>query len=156
MQKLYHGSINIPLIIIFRPLTGRFLTTYRSHIDTQQPNCLNKNVLQITYYRDQKEYFLAPQQILFFEAAADKTYAHTRHHIYRVKLRLYQLAIILPANFLRVSKSSIANTNHILSFATTIGTTGIVEFAGTTKRLHISRQYIKTLRGALKNRSNIK
>ena len=107
----------------------------------------------ITYYRNQKEYFLEPSQILFFESTADHTYAHTRHHIYRVKSRLYILETLLPTNFLRISKSAIVNVNHILSFAVRIGTTGTVEFTHTPKRLHISRQYIKTLRSALKIRS---
>jgi len=110
-------------------------------------------VHQITYYRDNKEYFLEPKQILFFEAADDNTYAHTRNHIYRVRYRLYQLEAILPANFLRISKAGITNVNHVLSFATTVGTTGTVEFSNTDKKLHISRQYIKVLRGALKARS---
>ncbi|MCL1839455.1 LytTR family transcriptional regulator [Candidatus Saccharibacteria bacterium] len=122
-------------------------------MDITDTNCLNKIVQQITYHRDNKEYFLEPQQILFFEASDDNTYAHTRQHIYRVRHRLYQLETILPNNFLRVSKAGIVNVNYILSFATTVGTTGIVEFSKTDKKLHISRQYIKVLRSALKARS---
>jgi DNA-binding LytR/AlgR family response regulator len=110
-------------------------------------------VTNITYYRQGKEFFFNPNNILFFEASDDNTYAHTRQHIYRIKHRLYRLEAILPNNFLRISKSGIVNTNHILSFATTIGTTGTVEFRGAPKRLHISRQYIKPLRSALKARS---
>ena len=107
----------------------------------------------VTFYRDNKEYFLDLSQIIFFEASDDNTYAHTAKHIYRVHHRLYQLEPILPNNFLRVSKSGIANVSRILSFNTTVGTTGTVGFSGTIKQLHISRQYIKILRSALRNRS---
>ena len=107
----------------------------------------------ITYYRDQKEFFLEPKQVLFFESADDKTYAHTREHIYRVRLRLYELEEALPDNFVRVSKSAIANTSLVLSFATIVGTAGVVEFTDSHKRLHISRRYIKALRSALRQRS---
>jgi DNA-binding LytR/AlgR family response regulator len=109
-------------------------------------------VQTITYYRDRKEFFLEPEQILFFESADDKTYAHTREHIYRVKLRLYVLDAMLPLEFIRVSKSALANTSRILSFATLVGTTGVVEFKDSHKRLHISRAFIKALRSALRQR----
>ncbi len=107
----------------------------------------------IIYYRQGKEYFFSTDKILFFEADDRATYAHTRNHIYRVKRRLYVLEAVLPQNFIRVSRSGIVNVNHVLSFATTVGTTGTVEFADTDKRLHVSRQYIKSLRSALRNRS---
>ena len=107
----------------------------------------------LTYYRDDQEFFINSDQILFYETSDSYTYAHTRHHIYRVKCRLYELASILPPNFLRISKSAIININPVLSFATTVGTTGTARFAGTHKRIHVSRQYIKPLRSALRARS---
>ena len=109
----------------------------------------------VTYYRQGKEFFFSPHQILFYEASDDSTYAHTPAHTYRVRFRLYELEALLPPEFLRVSKSAIVNTSHILSFATTVGTTGVVEFFHSHKRLHISRRYIKALRAALKARSTI-
>lgn len=108
----------------------------------------------IIYYRHNKEFFISPEKILFYEASDDSTYAHTRRHIYRVRFRLYELEAFLPPFFLRISKSAIVNTNAILSLTTKIGTTGSVEFGGTLKRLHISRRYLKPLRSALSKRSN--
>ncbi len=112
-------------------------------------------VQTIIYFRDGKEYVLDASQVLFFEAAGDRTYAQTREHIYRVKHRLYVLETLLPGNFLRVSKSAIVNVDEILSFATLVGTTGVVEFKGSPKKLHISRAYIKALRSALGRRRKV-
>jgi DNA-binding LytR/AlgR family response regulator len=114
---------------------------------------LNSIVRQITYHRDGKEYFFEPQKILFFEADDDNTYAHTASHFYKVRHRLYQLEGILPEDFLRASKSAIVNTHLILSFSSTVGTTGRVEFYGARKTLHISRKYIKPLKTKLQERS---
>ncbi|MFV0485266.1 MAG: LytTR family DNA-binding domain-containing protein [Candidatus Saccharimonadales bacterium] len=106
----------------------------------------------IVYYRNSKEYYFDPSQIMFFEADDDYTYAHTAKHLYRVKYRLYELEKILPDYYTRASKSGLANIRHVLAFSTTVGTTGRVEFYGSLKTLHVSRNNIKTLRLALSER----
>lgn len=109
---------------------------------------------RITYFRHGKEFFLPTERVLFFEASDDNTYAHTRQYIYRVKFRLYEIEAILPDEFVRVSKSAVANVGQVVTFSSRVGTTGMVEFFGTHKRLHVSRKYIKSLRARLGSRSN--
>lgn len=89
---------------------------------------------------------------MFFEADDDYTYAHTAEHLYRVRYRLYELEKILPKYFVRVSKSGLANARQVLAFSTVVGTTGMVEFYGSLKTLHVSRKNIKVLRVTLSKR----
>lgn len=47
-----------------------------------------------------------------------KTYAvDTKNHHYRLKQRLYTLEPLLPASFIRINKSSLANENRLDRFA---------------------------------------
>ena len=49
-----------------------------------------------------------------------KTYAIDRNNIhYRLRMRLYELENILPSNFIRINKSSLANLNRLDRFSTT-------------------------------------
>ena len=127
-------------------------TSYRILLDNSVLGCFNGGVKAIVYYRDGKEYYFEPSQIMFFEADDDYTYAHTAKHLYRVRYRLYELEEILPDDFIRASKSGLANVRHVLAFSTTVGTTGKVEFYGSLKTLHVSRNNIKSLRAKLSER----
>lgn len=48
-------------------------------------------------------------------------------------------------NFLRISKSTILNTNHIYSITRNITSSSIVEFQHTHKKVFVSRHYYKIL-----------
>lgn len=69
---------------------------------------------RFVFYRGNTEYYLALEEILFFETDGDGINAHTRDNIYQTKYKLYELEDLLPGCFMRISKSSIVNTNHIL------------------------------------------
>ncbi len=92
-------------------------------------------------------------KVLFFEASDDRVYAHTARRIYRVRGRLYEVENFVGGGFMRVSKSGLLNLRWVVTLSTVVGTTGVAEFAGSDKRLHVSRRYIKSLRGALRRRS---
>lgn len=100
---------------------------------------------QITFYKENKEYYIPLDDILFFETEDSGINAHTIKDIYNVKYKLYELEEILPMNFLRVSKSTILNTNHIYSITRNIASASIVEFQNTHKKVFVSRHYYKVL-----------
>ena len=52
---------------------------------------------------------------------------------------------ILPRSFIRVSKSTIVNTDLIVSIKKNITGASEVSFKGSTKRAYASRNYIKLL-----------
>lgn len=100
---------------------------------------------RFVFYRDNTEYYLALEEILFFETDGDGINAHTRDNIYQTKYKLYELEDLLPGCFMRISKSSIVNTNHIYSISRNLTASSVVAFAGTHKQVYVSRYYYKPL-----------
>ncbi|WP_125154882.1 LytTR family DNA-binding domain-containing protein [Clostridium rectalis] len=101
---------------------------------------------QITFYKGDTEYYLSLEDILFFETEAKGICAHTKDNIYSVKYKLYELEEVLPGYFMRVSKSTILNTNHIYSITRSISSSSKVEFLNTHKQVYVSRYYYKPLK----------
>lgn len=100
---------------------------------------------RFVFYRGNTEYYLALDEILFFETDGDGINAHTRDNIYQTKYKLYELEDLLPGCFMRISKSSIVNTNHIYSISRNLTASSVVAFAGTHKQVYVSRYYYKPL-----------
>ena len=91
-------------------------------------------------------HFIAINDILFFETYGNKTAAHTKTRMYYSDLKLYEIIDQMPQSFMRISKSCIVNTKAISSIRRDI--TGVCEafFAGTPKKVYISRSYYKAFR----------
>lgn len=107
---------------------------------------------QITFYKENTEYFIPLDDILFFETEESNISAHTINDVYGVKYKLYELEEILPRNFLRVSKSTILNINHIYSITRNLTSASIVEFKHTYKKVFVSRHYYKPLKFKLEEK----
>ncbi len=101
---------------------------------------------QIAFYRGSTEYHLPLNDILFFETDESGVCAHTADSIYDVKYKLYELEEFLPGYFMRVSKSTILNTNSIYSITHSISSSNKVEFKDTHKQVYVSRHYYKPLK----------
>lgn len=100
----------------------------------------------ITFYKGETEYYLSLEEILFFETEESGICAHTIDNIYNVKYKLYELEELLPGYFMRVSKSTILNTNHIYSITRSLSSSSKVEFQNTHKQVYVSRYYYKPLK----------
>ena len=101
---------------------------------------------QMIFYKGNTEYYIGLNNILFFETEESLIYAHTLNEVYQVKYKLYELEEILPNNFIRVSKSTILNINHIYSITRNITSSSLVEFKNTHKKVYVSRSYYKVLK----------
>ena len=101
---------------------------------------------QINFYKKDQEYYIAMEDILFFESDPQGISAHTADSMYQVKHKLYELEKVLPRAFIRISKSSIVNTDHIYSILRNIASASKVEFRNTNKKLYVSRHYYKQLK----------
>ncbi|WP_281165733.1 LytTR family DNA-binding domain-containing protein [Liquorilactobacillus sicerae] len=97
------------------------------------------------------EYYLKLAEILFFETDERKVLVHTAHQIYLTDKKLYQLAEVLPPNFMRVAKSAILNLDQIFSLKHTFTNT-LVQFYNSQKQLYVSRSYYKSLKQRLDER----
>lgn len=100
---------------------------------------------KISAYIDDTEYYVDVKTILFLEADGNYISVHTAKSIYRVRQKLYELEELLPRDFLRVSKSTIVNTELIASIKKNITGASEISFRNSTKKAYASRNYIKAL-----------
>lgn len=112
------------------------------------------SIQKLVFYKNDIEYYLPLNQILFFETAENSVQAHTEKEIYKIKYRLYELEELLPNNFVRVSKSTILNANQVYSIDKNITSSSIVQFSKSYKQVYVSRNYYKILKQRLEERRN--
>ena len=101
---------------------------------------------QIIFYKGDTEYFFSLDNILFFETEGNSINAHTATDVFIVKYKLYELEEVLPGHFVRISKSTIININHIFSISRNLTASSLVEFNNTHKKVYVSRYYYKPLK----------
>lgn len=99
----------------------------------------------ILLHKEGKEYYMPLEKLLFFETENRQIWAHTSDEMYETDYKLYELEEMLPGSFMRVSKSTIINLNHIYSITKNITAASVVEFKGSCKRVYVSRNYYKAL-----------
>lgn len=112
------------------------------------------SVPKVTFYKNNKEYFFPLKDILFFETGENGVYAHTNADIYRIKLKLYELEEMLPRSFIRISKSTIVNIEHILVVNRNLTSSSLIQFYKSHKQVYASRRYYKALSQRLNERSS--
>lgn len=103
-------------------------------------------------YREDREYYVPLEEVLFFETSGEGIKAHTATEVFATKYKLYELEHMLPGNFTRISKSSILNVERIYSITRNVTSAGIVTFYGTLKEVYVSRHYYKALKIKLEER----
>ena len=106
----------------------------------------------IVYYKAGQEFYLPSAEVLFFETDGETVCAHTANDMFKVNYRLYQLETILPSDFLRISKSAVANTAQILSLSKNLPSSVSVQFFNTHKQVYVSRLYYSSLKQKLSQR----
>lgn len=99
----------------------------------------------ISLSKGETSYYVPITDILFFETEGKDVRAHTADKIFEAAYKLYELEELLPAGFMRISKSTIVNLDHIYSIARNITASSVVEFAGSSKKALVSRGYYKAL-----------
>ncbi|MDE6904736.1 MAG: LytTR family transcriptional regulator [Lachnospiraceae bacterium] len=119
---------------------------------TEEITALQRTVSETTggaqkfvFYRGNTEFYMKLNDIIFFETENGGISAHTKTDAYQAKYKLYELEDILPGFFIRVSKSTIVNTNHIYSIHRNVTASSIVTFTDTHKQVYVSRYYYKPL-----------
>ena len=105
-----------------------------------------------TFFKGEEQYYLTLSEILFFETDDDKVFAHTEKDSYETGQRLYELDAILPNYFVRISRSTIANTLHIFSIQRGLTRVGLVSFRGSYKEVYVSRMYSNLLKTKMEER----
>ena len=114
-----------------------------------------KTVASLVLYSRDEQFFVKPDDLLFFETEGNVVYAHSNHKVYESKYRLYELEESLPSHFMRISKSTICNINEIRSLSRTLTTSTSVTFKNSPKTVYVSRMYYKDLQLKLEKRINL-
>ena len=113
---------------------------------------LSKESKRLMLCKGNVEYYLPLENILFFETDANCISAHTVDDVYETTYRLYELEELLPGYFMRVSKSTILNLNHIYSISRNLTASSEVQFMHTHKQVYVSRYYYKSLKYRLEEK----
>ncbi|MCQ2537921.1 MAG: LytTR family transcriptional regulator [Lachnospiraceae bacterium] len=101
--------------------------------------------------KNDTEFFLQADDIIFFETDERTVNAHTADNVYQTKYKLYELEKMFPMKFMRVSKSAIVNIGKIYSITKGLSNC-FIQFAGSVKQLYVSRMYYKPLRDRMDER----
>ena len=112
--------------------------------------------LQLTFYKQNEEYYFPLDDVLFFETEDEHVYAHTKDDAYRIKYRLYELEEQLPKYFVRAAKSTIVNVTQVYSVTHNLTASSLVQFSGSHKQVYVSRYYYKELRQRMNDRNRSK
>lgn len=123
------------------------LTKEIQHIQQTLSEFISGNQRYV-FYKDETEYYIALDEILFFETDNGNINVHTSDDIYHTKYKLYELEAQLPGYFMRVSKSSIINIDKIYSMTKNLSSC-LVQFSKSPKQVYVSRYYFKPLKEKL-------
>ena len=109
----------------------------------------SSELTQISFFKEDAEFFLPLDRILFFETDGGLIRAHTADEEFETKYKLYELEEKLPSYFFRISKSTILNTRKLYSITKNLAGASKIEFQGTYKTVYCSRNYYKALKEKL-------
>lgn len=107
---------------------------------------ITKGSKHLMLYQGNVDYYVSLDGILFFETSDHCISAHTVDRVYETTYRLYELEELLPGNFMRVSKSTILNLNHIYSISRNLTSSSEIQFLNSHKQVFVSRHYYKSLK----------
>lgn len=93
-----------------------------------------------------EELYIPHSEILFFETADNRVWAHTAADCYSSALRLTELEELLPRTFARASKGCIINTAAVRSLKRSPAGVAAAGFSGSAKVVYVSRMYYKNVR----------
>ncbi len=109
----------------------------------------------LSFFKDNTEYYMPVDRILFFETSPTGIDAHTADDVFTIKKKLYELEEMLPRCFMRVSKSAILNLNMVYSVEKNLTASSLVRFMGTPKVVYVSRIYYKAMKQRLDERRRL-
>ena len=107
---------------------------------------------QFVFYKEDTEFYMPLNEVLFMETDGNAIQVHTRDDIYQTRYKLYELEELLPGQFIRASKSAILNTGHVYSITKNLSSSSVVQFRNTHKQVYVSRMYYKPLKCKLEEK----
>lgn len=106
---------------------------------------LNKrNSGKMILYKEEEQYIIDADEIVFLEVSGNKVLAYTRQDAYETRLKLYELKELLRAHpFAQINKSVIVNINCVKSIQAEFSGNYRIKLKTRKETLTISRKYFR-------------
>lgn len=106
---------------------------------------LNKrNSGKMILYKEEEQYIIDADEIVFLEVSGNKVLAYTRQDAYETRLKLYELKELLRAHpFAQINKSVIVNINCVKSIQAEFSGNYRIKLKNRKETLTISRKYFR-------------
>lgn len=103
-----------------------------------------RNSGKLLLYKEEEQYIVDTNEIVFVEVNGSKVYAYTKLETYEVKQKLYELKELLSAqSFAQINKSVIVNINCVKSIQAEFSGNYRIKLKNRKESLTISRKYFK-------------
>lgn len=103
-----------------------------------------KNTGKIILYKEDEQYIVNAEEIVFVEVSDNKVYVHTKLDSYEAKQKLYEVRDILSGQmFVQINKSVIVNINYVKSIQAEFSGNYRLKLKNRKETLTISRKYFK-------------
>ena len=99
---------------------------------------------KLILYKEEEQYIIDADEIVFIEAKDNKVYACTKLDTYEAKQKLYEIKEMLGSrSFVQISKSVIVNINCVKSIQAEFSGNYRLKLKNRKESLTISRKYFK-------------
>ena len=103
-----------------------------------------RNSGKLLLYKEEEQYIVDTNEIVFVEVNGSKVYAYTKLETYEVKQKLYELKELLSAqSFAQINNSVIVNINCVKSIQAEFSGNYRIKLKNRKESLTISRKYFK-------------
>lgn len=103
-----------------------------------------RNSGKLILYKEEEQYIVDADEIVFLEVSDSKVYAYTKQETYETKLKLYELKEMLGSQpFAQINKSVIVNINCVKSIQAEFSGNYRLKLKNRKDTLTISRKYFK-------------
>ena len=99
---------------------------------------------KLILYREEEQYIVDADEIVFIEASGNNVYAYTKQDTYDAKQKLYEIKELLGGRFFaQINKSVIVNINYVKSIQAEFSGNYRIKLKNRKESLTISRKYFK-------------
>ena len=99
---------------------------------------------KLIFCKEEEQYIMDTDEIVFLEVSDGKVYANTGHDVYEAKMKLYELKEMLRDQaFAQINKSVIVNINYVKSIQAEFSGNYRIKLKNRKESLTISRKYFK-------------
>ena len=106
-----------------------------------------RNSGKLILYKEEEQYIVDADEIVFIEVSDNKVCAYTRQDAYEAKQKLYEIKELLGSkSFAQINKSVIVNINCVKSIQAEFSGNYRLKLKNRKESLTISRKYFKEFR----------